>query len=51
MLIQKSKLQKSSFMYVSYCKVCHLSSKITKTVLDFCKTLKVMPFSHNSVIF
>ncbi|MFS8005372.1 hypothetical protein Hanom_Chr13g01236521 [Helianthus anomalus] len=47
----KSKLQKSSFMYVTYCKLCHLSSIITENVLDVCKPLQVMSFSPNSVNF
>ncbi|MFS7934299.1 hypothetical protein Hanom_Chr05g00389921 [Helianthus anomalus] len=44
-----SKRQKSSFMYVTYCKLCHLSSIITENVLDVCKLLQVMSFSPNSV--
>ncbi|MFS7904912.1 hypothetical protein Hanom_Chr01g00041591 [Helianthus anomalus] len=44
-----SKLQKSSFMYVTYCKLCPLSSIITENLLD--KPLQVMSFSPNSVIF
>ncbi|MFS7939686.1 hypothetical protein Hanom_Chr05g00454821 [Helianthus anomalus] len=46
-----SKLQKSSFMYVTYCKVCPLSSIITENILDVCKPLQVMSFSPNSVNF
>ncbi|MFS8027187.1 hypothetical protein Hanom_Chr16g01495661 [Helianthus anomalus] len=48
-LLAKSKLQKSFFMYVTYCKLCLLSSIITENVLDVCKTLQVMSFSPNSV--
>ncbi|MFS7973320.1 hypothetical protein Hanom_Chr09g00855231 [Helianthus anomalus] len=47
----KSKLQKSFFMYVIYCKLCHLSLIITENVLDVCKLLQVMSFSLNSVNF
>ncbi|MFS7997600.1 putative rlpA-like protein, double-psi beta-barrel [Helianthus anomalus] len=47
----KSKLQKSSFIYVSYCKLCHLSSIITENVIDVCKPLQVMSFSPNLVNF
>ncbi|MFS7925381.1 hypothetical protein Hanom_Chr04g00284211 [Helianthus anomalus] len=47
----KSKLQKSSFMYVTYCKLCSLSSIITENVLDVCKPLQVMSFSPNSINF
>ncbi|MFS7909701.1 hypothetical protein Hanom_Chr02g00097671 [Helianthus anomalus] len=43
-----SKLQKSPFMYVTYCKLCHLSSIITENILDVCKPLQVMSFSPNS---
>ncbi|MFS7982269.1 hypothetical protein Hanom_Chr10g00960821 [Helianthus anomalus] len=46
-----SKLHKSSFMYVTYCKLCPLSSIITENVLDVCKPLQVMSFSPNSVNF
>ncbi|MFS7909597.1 hypothetical protein Hanom_Chr02g00096441 [Helianthus anomalus] len=46
-----SKLQKSSFMYVTYCKLRPLSSIITENVLDVCKPLQVMSFSPNSVNF
>ncbi|MFS7889302.1 putative Acyl carrier protein (ACP) [Helianthus anomalus] len=42
-----SKLQKSSFMYVTYCKLCPISSIITENVLDVCKPLQVMSFSPN----
>ncbi|MFS7933611.1 hypothetical protein Hanom_Chr04g00381881 [Helianthus anomalus] len=38
-------------MYVTYCKLCHLSSIITENVLHVCKLLQVMSFSHNSVNF
>ncbi|MFS7974530.1 hypothetical protein Hanom_Chr09g00869861 [Helianthus anomalus] len=31
-----SKLQKSCFTYVTYCKLCPLSSIITGNVLDVC---------------
>ncbi|MFS8027024.1 hypothetical protein Hanom_Chr16g01493761 [Helianthus anomalus] len=47
----KSKLQKSSFMYAIYYKLCPLSSIYTRNVLDVCKLLQVMSFSLNSVIF
>ncbi|MFS7976971.1 hypothetical protein Hanom_Chr10g00898641 [Helianthus anomalus] len=47
----KSKLQKSSFMLTLDSKVCHLSSKSTKNVLDVCKPLHVLSFSPNSLIF
>ncbi|MFS7933994.1 hypothetical protein Hanom_Chr05g00386291 [Helianthus anomalus] len=47
----RSKLQKSSFMYVAYCKLCHLSSIITENVLNVCEPLQVMSFSPNSVNF
>ncbi|MFS7916648.1 hypothetical protein Hanom_Chr03g00179791 [Helianthus anomalus] len=46
-----SKLQKSSFMYATYCKLCPLSLINTKTVLDVCKTLQIMSFSPNPVSF
>ncbi|MFS8009184.1 hypothetical protein Hanom_Chr14g01281671 [Helianthus anomalus] len=46
-----SKLQKSSFMYVTYYKLCHLSSIIIENVLDVCKHLQVMSFSSNPVNF
>ncbi|MFS7970036.1 hypothetical protein Hanom_Chr09g00816271 [Helianthus anomalus] len=46
-----SKLQKSSFMYVTYCKLCPLSSIITKNVLHVCNPLQVMSFRPNSVNF
>ncbi|MFS7985841.1 hypothetical protein Hanom_Chr11g01003371 [Helianthus anomalus] len=49
--MSKSKLQKSSFMYVTYCKLCPLSSIITGNVLDVCKPLQVMSFSPNLVNF
>ncbi|MFS7974156.1 hypothetical protein Hanom_Chr09g00865301 [Helianthus anomalus] len=45
MVFIKSKLQKSSFIYVTYCKLCHLSLIITENVLDVCKPLQVMSFS------
>ncbi|MFS7980038.1 hypothetical protein Hanom_Chr10g00934701 [Helianthus anomalus] len=38
-------------MYVTYCKLCPLSSIITENVLDVCKPLQVMFFSPNSVNF
>ncbi|MFS8029509.1 hypothetical protein Hanom_Chr16g01523131 [Helianthus anomalus] len=38
-------------MYVTYCKLCPLSSIITENVLDVCKPLQVMSFSANSVNF
>ncbi|MFS7926032.1 hypothetical protein Hanom_Chr04g00292231 [Helianthus anomalus] len=46
-----SKLQKSSFMLKLDCKLCHLSSKSTKNVLNICKRLHIMLFSSNSVNF
>ncbi|MFS8027461.1 hypothetical protein Hanom_Chr16g01498991 [Helianthus anomalus] len=46
-----SKLQKSSFMYVTYCKLCPLSSVITKNVLYVYKRLHIMSFNPNSVNF
>ncbi|MFS7905673.1 hypothetical protein Hanom_Chr01g00050461 [Helianthus anomalus] len=46
-----SKLQKSSFKYITYCKMCLLSSIITENVLDVYKPLQVMSFSPNSVNF
>ncbi|MFS7999895.1 hypothetical protein Hanom_Chr12g01172011 [Helianthus anomalus] len=46
-----SKKQNSSFMYVTYCKLCPLSSIIAENVLDVCKPLQVMSFSPNSVNF
>ncbi|MFS8025530.1 hypothetical protein Hanom_Chr16g01476171 [Helianthus anomalus] len=38
-------------MYVTYCKLCPLSSIITENVLDVCKLLQAMSFSPNSVNF
>ncbi|MFS7943751.1 hypothetical protein Hanom_Chr06g00503891 [Helianthus anomalus] len=38
-------------MYVTYCNMCHLSSIITKNVLDVCTPLQGMSFSPNSVNF
>ncbi|MFS7949300.1 hypothetical protein Hanom_Chr16g01453411 [Helianthus anomalus] len=38
-------------MYVTYCKLCPLSSIITENVLDVCKPLHVMSFSPNSINF
>ncbi|MFS7980037.1 hypothetical protein Hanom_Chr10g00934691 [Helianthus anomalus] len=38
-------------MYVTYCKLCTLSSIITENVLDVCKPLQVISFSPNSVNF
>ncbi|MFS7984420.1 hypothetical protein Hanom_Chr11g00986221 [Helianthus anomalus] len=38
-------------MYVTYCKLCFLSSIITENVLNVCKPLQVMSFIHNSVKF
>ncbi|MFS7988832.1 hypothetical protein Hanom_Chr11g01039491 [Helianthus anomalus] len=38
-------------MYVTYCKLCPLSSIITENVLNVCKPLQVMSFSPNLVIF
>ncbi|MFS7909650.1 hypothetical protein Hanom_Chr02g00097101 [Helianthus anomalus] len=46
-----SKLQKASFMYATYCKLCSLSLINTKTVLNVCKSLHIMSFNHNSVTF
>ncbi|MFS8029838.1 hypothetical protein Hanom_Chr17g01526991 [Helianthus anomalus] len=46
-----SKLQNPSFMYVTYCKLCPLSSINTENVLDVYKPLQVMSFSPNSVKF
>ncbi|MFS7984419.1 hypothetical protein Hanom_Chr11g00986211 [Helianthus anomalus] len=45
------KLHKSSFMYITYCKLCPVFSIITENVLDICKPLQVMFFSPNSVNF
>ncbi|MFS7939938.1 hypothetical protein Hanom_Chr05g00457761 [Helianthus anomalus] len=36
-------------MYVTYCKVCTLSSIITENILDVCKPLHVTSFSPNLV--
>ncbi|MFS7902283.1 hypothetical protein Hanom_Chr01g00009451 [Helianthus anomalus] len=47
----KSKLQKSSFMYVIYYKVCPLSLISSENILNVCKPLHVMFFSPNSVNF
>ncbi|MFS7972476.1 hypothetical protein Hanom_Chr09g00845251 [Helianthus anomalus] len=41
----RSKLQNSSFMYITYCKLCPLYSLITENVLDVCKPLQVMSFN------
>ncbi|MFS7921407.1 hypothetical protein Hanom_Chr03g00236421 [Helianthus anomalus] len=46
-----SKLQKSSYMYVTYFKVCHLSSIITENVLYVYKPLHIMSFNPKSVNF
>ncbi|MFS7979000.1 hypothetical protein Hanom_Chr10g00922191 [Helianthus anomalus] len=46
-----SELQKSFFMLILDCKVCPLSSKITKNVLHVCKPLHIMSFNPNSVSF
>ncbi|MFS7977200.1 hypothetical protein Hanom_Chr10g00901301 [Helianthus anomalus] len=46
-----SKLQKLSFIFVTYCKLCHFSSIITENVLYFYKPLHIMSFSPNSVNF
>ncbi|MFS7922587.1 hypothetical protein Hanom_Chr03g00250841 [Helianthus anomalus] len=43
--------KKAYFMYVTYCKLCPLSSIIKENVLDVCKPLQVMSFSPNSVNF
>ncbi|MFS7991295.1 hypothetical protein Hanom_Chr12g01069121 [Helianthus anomalus] len=50
-LKNKSKLQKSSFMYATYYKLCPLSSIITENVLYVYKPLHVMSFIPNSVNF
>ncbi|MFS8009805.1 hypothetical protein Hanom_Chr14g01289651 [Helianthus anomalus] len=47
----KSKLQKSSFMYAIYYKLCPLSLIFTRNVLDVCKPFHIMSFSPNSVSF
>ncbi|MFS8027829.1 hypothetical protein Hanom_Chr16g01503321 [Helianthus anomalus] len=47
----KSKLQKSSFMYATYCKLCPFSLISTKTILDVYKPLQIMSFSPDAVIF
>ncbi|MFS8003761.1 hypothetical protein Hanom_Chr13g01217721 [Helianthus anomalus] len=47
----KSKLQKSSFMYATYYKLCPLSLISTVTVLDVCNTLHAMSFNSSSVSF
>ncbi|MFS7972477.1 hypothetical protein Hanom_Chr09g00845261 [Helianthus anomalus] len=47
----KSKLQKSSFMYAIYYKLCPLSLIFTRNVLDVCKLFHIMSFSPNSVSF
>ncbi|MFS8027059.1 hypothetical protein Hanom_Chr16g01494171 [Helianthus anomalus] len=47
----KSKLQNSSFIFTPDCKLCPLSLKSTKTILDVCKVLHVMSFSPNSISF
>ncbi|MFS7988629.1 hypothetical protein Hanom_Chr11g01037161 [Helianthus anomalus] len=47
----KSKLQNSSFMYVIYYKVCPLSLISLENILNVCKPLQVMSFSHNTVSF
>ncbi|MFS7922601.1 hypothetical protein Hanom_Chr03g00250991 [Helianthus anomalus] len=39
------------FMYVTYCKLCHLYSIITKNYSIVCKPLQVMSFSANSINF
>ncbi|MFS7968475.1 hypothetical protein Hanom_Chr09g00797891 [Helianthus anomalus] len=46
---KKSKLLKSSFMYVTYCKMYHFFSIITENVLDVCKPLQIISFNPNSV--
>ncbi|MFS7920036.1 hypothetical protein Hanom_Chr03g00219581 [Helianthus anomalus] len=51
LLYRVSKLQKTSFMYVTYCKRCPLSSVITENVLYVYKPLHVMSFNPNSVNF
>ncbi|MFS8014236.1 hypothetical protein Hanom_Chr15g01342241 [Helianthus anomalus] len=45
-------LKKKIVLYVyTYCKVCLLSSKSTKNILDVCKPLRVVSFSPNSITF
>ncbi|MFS7933799.1 hypothetical protein Hanom_Chr04g00384061 [Helianthus anomalus] len=39
------------FMYVTYCKLCPLTSIITENVLDVCKPLQVMSFNPKSINF
>ncbi|MFS7940329.1 hypothetical protein Hanom_Chr05g00463141 [Helianthus anomalus] len=46
-----SKLQSSSFMYVTYYKVCPLSLLFTENILNVCKTIQVMSFILNLVDF
>ncbi|MFS7980116.1 hypothetical protein Hanom_Chr10g00935551 [Helianthus anomalus] len=46
---QKSKLQNSSFMFVTYYKLCPLSLIFTRNILDVCKPLQVMSFTPNIV--
>ncbi|MFS7921719.1 hypothetical protein Hanom_Chr03g00240421 [Helianthus anomalus] len=38
-------------MYITYCKLCFLSSILTENVLNVCKPLQVMSFSSNSTNF
>ncbi|MFS7908757.1 hypothetical protein Hanom_Chr01g00086841 [Helianthus anomalus] len=38
-------------MYVTYFKLCPLSSILTENVLDVCKPLRVISFNSNSVNF
>ncbi|MFS8012951.1 hypothetical protein Hanom_Chr14g01327051 [Helianthus anomalus] len=46
-----SKLQKLSFMFTLYCKLCPLSSKYTRNILNVCKSLHVISLCPNSVSF
>ncbi|MFS7930578.1 hypothetical protein Hanom_Chr04g00345921 [Helianthus anomalus] len=46
-----TKLEKSFFMYTTYCNLCHLFSIYTRNVLNICKPLQIMSFNLNSVIF
>ncbi|MFS7916276.1 hypothetical protein Hanom_Chr02g00175211 [Helianthus anomalus] len=38
-------------MYAIYCKPCPLLLISTKNVLNVCKPLQVMSFSHNTISF
>ncbi|MFS7964170.1 hypothetical protein Hanom_Chr08g00747051 [Helianthus anomalus] len=50
-ILFKSKLQKSSFMYATYYKLCPLSLISTINIPNVYKPLHVMSFDHNSVNF